>query len=647
MKIITIPTTTTVSRNSFKPISSHSGLHDDTYSNRAFAIFIFCIISLFLITPTQSSANAPDHANIQAKRVNSPPGANRKKPKKTKKWEKGRIMVMPRAGLPAKAFSKILAEHDGKAKKIGQSNLYIVDLPAYTEEGTLARLAHHPHLKFAELDYEFQPSLVPNDQYYGNAWHLPKINAPAAWDYSQGNSVTIAILDTGIEDAHPDLAGRMVPGWNFYDNNADTTDVHGHGTVVAGAAAASTNNSIGVAGLAGDAMIMPVRIASPQGYASGSTIAQGLIWAADNGARVANISYAGVPASSTIISASEYMKSKNGLVIVAAGNDGINEGYTPTGTMIPVSATDRNDNLTNWSSYGNYVAMSAPGVDIWSTFQNAAYGYAWGTSLASPVVAGTVAVMMAANPSMQNTDIEAALFSTAVDLGANGRDAFYGYGRVDAGAAVELVNTNPDPDPDPTDEEVPTVSIVDPVGGETVSDLVPVDIDAFDNVGVTETELWVGNTKVAIDTTEPFAFTWDSNGSVNGPTHLVVRAIDAAGNVANSDTVTVNVDNSETPPPSNDDTEPPVIQIVNPVPGNVSGRVTITVNASDNNGSSGIALSIYVDNKIISNGTGSTLSTKWNTRPKRIKKGLHVIDVVAVDAAGNTSTVSVTVNVVK
>ena len=613
------------------------------------------LIGLTLISPIVSKAEPPEHTNeqVHAHLANAIPPEQAYSRRDSEDWVRGRILIMPRAGLPAKALANILKEHDGKPRKIGQSDLHIVDLPEYTEEGVAALLTHHPHIKFAELDHYVSSALIPNDPYYPNGWHLPKINTPQAWGDSQGAGITIAILDSGVDSNHPDLAAKMVPGWNFYDNNSNTADVRGHGTKVAGAAAAITDNNTGVAGVAGQSRIMPIRVSNSNGRGSWSAISQGLTWAADNGARVANLSFLGVTSSSSTRSAAQYMKNKGGLVAVSGGNTGTLENYTVTTSMIPVSATDTNDNRTSWSSYGDYVMLTAPGAGIWTSTIGGGYGAVSGTSFSSPITAGVIALMMAANPKMRNTDIENALFNTAVDLGAVGRDPYYGYGRVDAAAAVLAVITGNTPTD--TDTEAPTVSIVEPTGGEKVSGLVPVDVDVFDNIGVTETELWVGNTRVAIDTTEPFAFTWDSNGVENGQANLIVRAYDVAGNVGISDTVTVNVDNVEEPAPNPDDTEPPTgtqddepptVQLINPVAGNVSGRVTITVNASDNFGSSGITLFIYVDNELISNGTGSTLSTSWNSRPKRIKKGLHVIKAVASDAAGNSSTASVTVNVV-
>ncbi len=633
------------------PIPNVLTPHNISLINRKFTIVtLFSLIFSFLLSlPITTHASPPAHADDHQINKTEEDILLEKKQATNRndreEWAMGRILVMPRAGLPAKAFANILKEHQGKAKKIGQSELYIVELPEYSEEGVIARLKHHPHLKFAELDYLVTADLASNDPYYPNAWHLPKISAPSAWDSSQGLGVTIAILDTGIDGAHPDLASRLVPGWNFYDNNSNTSDVHGHGTKVAGAAAATTNNSSGVAGVAGQAKIMPIRIASPTATASSSKIASGLVYAADRGVRVANVSYANQPMRSATITASQYMKDKGGLVTVSAGNNGINEGFIPTTAMIPVSATGSNDVKTSWSSYGDYVAVAAPGSGIWTTVRGGTYGAVSGTSFSSPITAGVIALMMAANPKLKSTEIESLLFSTAKDLGATGRDPYYGYGRVDAATAVQVAKNATASLAAEIDTEIPVVSIIEPLSGGTVSGIVPVDIQASDNVGVVRAELWVNNTSVAVDTSEPFAFSWDSVGAPNGETNLVVRAYDAADNMATSDMISVTVNNFVQPPIM--DTEAPVVNIINPVTGNVSGTITITANASDNNSASSITLSIYIDDALKTTGTGSTLSTSWNTRPKNVTAGMHTIKVIAKDAAGNSSAKSVSVNVIK
>jgi hypothetical protein len=554
---------------------------------------------------------------------------------KPERFAHGRVLFMPRGGLPAHELQKII-----KAKKIGQSDLYVAEVEHGSEKSVVARLSHNPHFKFAELDLIIEPETIPNDPYYFNAWHLPKIGADAAWDMSQGAGVTIAILDSGADPTHPDLSSRLVPGWNFFDNNSNTADVHGHGTIVAGTAAAASNNSVGVAAVSGQSRILPIRVTDLTGSGYTSMIASGLIYAADHGAKVANVSFANMPSRSAVISAAQYMKDKGGLVVVAAGNSGIDEGFTPTTSLIPVSATDGNDMKASWSSYGSYVALSAPGVGIWSTANGSGYGSYSGTSVASPVAAGVVALVFAANASLKNTDVEKLIYSTAVDLGDMGRDIYYGYGRVNAYGAVSAARTAIST----VDTQAPSVSITSPADGSTASGLVPVDVSASDNVGVSRVELRANGNSVAIDSSSPFAFTWDSTGSPNGTAKLVAYAYDAAGNFAASAPVSVNVSNTVILRQS--DTTPPVIKIVNPVAGNVSGNVAISISASDDSGAAGIKLSIYVDDVLKASGAGSTLGYNWNTKPKNLS-GLHTVKAVATDATGNSSSTSVTVNVVR
>ncbi|PTQ98829.1 subtilisin family serine protease [Nitrosomonas nitrosa] len=636
---------------SITPIHHNPSTHPSNPSIRARMNHFFCytILAGFVsLAPTLSSAAPPEHANERAQAVFSEdtlPENARSKRMDGEEFARGRILIMPRAGLPAQALANILKEHDGKPRKIGQSDLYIVDLPEYTEEGVIARLAHHPHLKFAELDRAVPPSLAPNDPYYPNGWHLPKIGSPVAWDSSQGTGITIAILDSGVDGSHPDLAAKMVPGWNFYNNNSNTADVRGHGTKVAGAAAAITNNGTGVAGIAGQAKIMPIRVADADGYGYDSMIIQGLTYAADKGARVANASYLGLSSSSAVQNAALYMKNKGGLVTVSGGNSGRLESFAATTTMIPVAATDAYDNRTSWSSYGNYIVLAAPGAGIWTTTSDGGYGSVNGTSFSSPITAGVIALMMAANPKMKNTDIEKILFSTAKDLGTLGKDPYFGYGRVDAAAAVKAVKAATTSTT--ADTEAPKVSILGPLTGEAVSGLVPVDIEVTDNIGVVRTELWVNSTSVAVDTSVPFAFTWDSKGVPNGTANLTVRAIDASGNAAASNTVNVNVSNQTSTVVSASDTSPPTVKIINPVSGSIKGNITITVNAADNSGAANIALAIYIDGILSATGSGSTLSTNWNTRPKSVVAGKHTIKAMAKDKAGNISYATVDVTVIK
>jgi len=560
----------------------------------------------------------------------------------------GRILVEPLAGLTDDEFAKDLKIHGaGKASKLGQSNIHVIEVPHGSEKAIANKLKHNPHFKFAELDQRVEIAATTNDPYLGSEWHINKIGANTAWDKTQGAGVIIAILDSGVDSSHPDLKPHIVAGYNTFDHNTDTSDICGHGTQVAGSAAATMNNAAGVAGVAGNAKIMPVRIGymlngSCTGYYS--SIASGITYAADHGARIANISYAYLPTSSAVISAANYMKSKGGLVFASAGNYNRDEGFTPTDSMISVSATDSNDNRSSFSSYGAFVSLSAPGSGIYTTQRGGGYGAVNGTSFSSPVAAAVAALVMSANPSLTSTQVQNILFNTAVDLGARGRDIYFGYGRVNAAAAVAAAGgssiTGPVPTT-PSDTTRPTVAIASPSASSTVSGTATVAVNASDNVGVTRVDLKVGSTVIASDTAAPFSFAWDTKGVVNGMATLTAVAYDAAGNVQTSSPVSVNVANTTTTVPTTDTTKP-IVRVTNPVTGStVSGNVTVTINASDNSGAAGITITLTIDNVVVATGTGSTMSYVWNTTS--IASGKHIVSATARDKAGNSATWGVSV----
>ena len=555
-------------------------------------------------------------------------------------WVPGRLLVQPRAGLSEAEFDKILKPHGGKqVGKIEGINVRVIQLPPQASEKAVeALLKNNKHLKFAERDMIVRPEGTANDTYYSSAWHLPKIGATTAWDVTTGDNVVIAVLDSGVDATHPDLAGRLIPGWNFYDNNSNTADVFGHGTLVAGSASANTNNGVGVASVAGNALIMPLRISATDGSASFSNMAKALTWAADKGAHVANISYQSVSGSATVASAAQYMKNKGGVTVVAAGNTGVEQTFAPTDTMISVSATTSSDAVASWSSYGSYVDVAAPGSGIWTTKKGGGYGSANGTSFASPVTAAVIAMMRSVNPVLPPADLEKILISTAVDLGTAGFDKKFGHGRINAAAAVSAAQSAK-----VSDTSAPTVGIGAPIAGAKVSGLVAVDVSASDNVGVTRVELFVNGTKFASDTTAPYSFSWDSAAVADGNVSLTAYAYDAAGNFA-SRAVTVAVSNAVAPSEPEKtvaDTVAPTASLINPTAGSTlsAGKVAVSGAGVDNVGV--VALRLYVDGKLETTVSGSKLSYSLNTR--KLSTGTHTIALEAVDAAGNSGVQSVSV----
>jgi subtilisin family serine protease len=549
----------------------------------------------------------------------------------------GRILVMPRAGMSEQKLGALLRENGaGRAQAVGKSGLRIVEVSPGSERALLAKLAHNPHFKFVELDRRVSDNTASNDPLLGSQWHLNRVGAVSAWDVSQGTGVTIAILDSGIDTAHPDFAGRLVPGYNFVDGNTNVTDVRNHGTRTAGTAAATLNNGVGVASVAGRSTIMPLRISGSDGYATFSAMAQALTWAADRGARVANISFSGASSSAAVINAANYMRSKGGLVFVSAGNTGGDQGFAASDALIVVSATNSADDRTSWSSFGGYVDLAAPGEGVYTTDWNQGYASVNGTSYAAPVAAGVAALVMAANPALTPTQVEQILFSTAVDLGAAGKDVYFGHGRIDAAAAVQAALSSAAAPP--PDTQAPAVGIAAPLASSTVSGLVAVDVNASDNVGVSRVELRVDGQLLATETVAPFKFSWDSGTVANGMHALEARAFDAAGNVGSSGSVLVNVANNVPV-----DTTPPAVAFTSPGNGQTvpAGNVDVRVAASDDQGDAGITQTLFINGKRVATATGGVLSYRWNTRP--MKAGNYTLSAVARDAAGNERTVSITV----
>ncbi len=551
------------------------------------------------------------------------------------RWVSGELLVGFRGGVNATGRQGLYKRHGAQhMQDIGrQARIVRLRVPAGTEDAVLSRLARQPEVKFVEKNIEFTPALTPDDPEYLGQWHLPLIGADQAWDLGQGSTnAVIAILDSGVDAAQPDFAGKLVAGYNTYNNTTDTSDAFGHGTEVTGVAAALTNNGVGVAGVAGDSPIMPVRVTDANGAATSASIANGIIWAADHGARVINLSFDGVVGNATITAAAEYATNHGVLVVAASGNCGCLDGQVETPYILSVSATDETDALAYFSSTGSYVDLSAPGTNIVTTAKFGLYLPDSGTSLASPVVAGVAAVMFGANSTLTPAAATELLETTAQDLGSAGYDTDFGYGRVDALAAVmAAINYQA-----PADTKAPSVAISAPGSGAKVGGTVIVDVSASDNVGVVKVDLLVDGVYFATDDSSPYSFAWDVSSLASGAHTLQVVASDAAGNSGSSGVLSVNVSNTPV------DKAPPTVSITAPAANaTVSGAVTVTANAQDDIGVVNVAL--YVDGSLIGTDAGSPYAFSWNT--KLATDGVHTLDVAAADAAGNVTHAAITVKV--
>ncbi len=321
----------------------------------------------------------------------------------------------------------------------------VPDLPRLKE-----LLSSLPFTAFVEDDHVVRISADPNDPRYDEQWHLPSVSAPRAWDLTTGSSgVTIAVVDTGVDYNHPDLKDKCVAGYNFVDRSSDPMDDHGHGTHVAGIAAAVGNNSTGVAGVDWKARVLPVKVLNAQGAGYDSDVAEGIRYAADHGAKVINLSLGSPDYSYTLAEAVNYAWNKGALVVAASGNNGSSVNYPAAfDRVVAVGALDSNDSIAYFSNRGPELDLTAPGVSILSTIPGS-YGKMSGTSMASPVVAGCASLLLAANPGYTPAQVKEALESGAVDLGATGFDELYGHGKVDAFAALTGSAPRPEPEPEP------------------------------------------------------------------------------------------------------------------------------------------------------------------------------------------------------
>jgi thermitase len=271
-------------------------------------------------------------------------------------------------------------------------------------------------------------------------WGIQKIYANYAWRTQVGtNKVIVAVVDTGVDRFHEDLQGTVINGRDFYNNDYDAADDHGHGTHVSGTIAATLNNNKGVTGVAPNVYILAVKVCSAGGSCPYSAIANGIIYAAQRGAKVINLSLGGSP-SLTVQSAVAYAWNAGVLLACAAGNGGPGPTTYPAAysQCLAVAATDQNDQRASFSQYAPN-GVAAPGVGILSTLPSNRYASWSGTSMATPHVAGVASLLFSQDFWHRNNQrVRYILTATTRDIGASGKDPIFGYGRIDAWRAVNF-----------------------------------------------------------------------------------------------------------------------------------------------------------------------------------------------------------------
>jgi len=350
-------------------------------------------------------------------------------------------------------------------RQIPQLGYTVLKVPYGQVDETIAALRARGLVREAFPDRAYRMAYLPNDPFVPNQWNLFKMNVPTVWDVTQGSpDVVVAVLDTGVDYNHPELADNIwhnpgeIPangidddgngfvdddiGWDFAYGDRDPMDDHGHGTACAGIIAAVGDNASQIAGIAYRCRVMCVKIGLSSGYSYDSMFAPGVVYAADMGAKVQSISYFSDDLTPLLRAAVDYAWSKGCLVIAAAGN--FNEPFPiyPAGydKAVAVAATTSADRKASFSNFGAWVDVSAPGVGIYATTLGGGYTDRFaGTSAATPNAAGVTALLWSLQPNAPAPYIRAALEYASLPLNDPVVGYFTNYGRVDAWRAMNLL----------------------------------------------------------------------------------------------------------------------------------------------------------------------------------------------------------------
>jgi len=538
----------------------------------------------------------------------------------------GELLIIPAYGVSDAELGEILRGHKGKLiKTLDKTKARRFKVPSNNLEAVESALKSDPKIKAVEKNFIGYGELIPNDPGFASQWHLKNIWAPSGWDVNTGStSGVIAVIDSGVDSTHPDLSPNLVAGYNFLSNNTNTNDVQEHGTAVAGAAAAAGNSGIGVAGVSWKNKIMPLVVLNASNVATVADVSEAIIYAADHGAKVINLSLAFTTSSTTMTNAINYAWNKGLVIVAAAGNYNTSTPYYPAANanVISVGATDQSNLKTSFSNFGNWIDVVAPGIDIYTTRKGGGYWWCYGTSLATPQVAALAALAFSVNPGLTNAQVVDLILKNTSDLGAAGFDTTYGWGKINLYKTLNAALLTP----------ALSTSIDSPSDSSTVSGTVVVDASATSDVGISKVELYVNNVLSGTQTAGPFAFAWNTTG-LSGWQVLTTKAYALTGGVALSAPVDVNV--------VAPDTTPPTISITSV---SMSSKfMTVTVSASD---ASGVAkVDLYVDGALKATDSASPYSFKVNISVWS-KGSSHTLQAKAYDAVGNVSSTS-SMNVVK
>jgi subtilisin family serine protease len=450
-------------------------------------ILYFLLAALFLLLPCLAFAEEPQPTITDPAPPSSPPTLEGKEGGRgTTEFKAGEIIVKFRENISQAGVRSLLRAEDVRIlNELGNFGLMLLSVPHGRELEKIEELKRSPLVEYAEPNYVVQitapitaaphyslrasSDVIPNDPYFlSQQWNLSQIEAPAAWDITTGSDrVMIAFIDSGVDLTQAELKDKVwtnpgevagngidddgngfvddVHGWDFVNWDGEPQDDYGHGTFVAGIASAETNNGTLIAGVSWGAEIMAVKVFDRAGRGSLADVNGGILYAADNGAKIINLSL--------LLTSSDYPHSvqnivnyaySKGALTIAGSGDPREYGPAPPDAyqypaaldhVVSVAATDRDDEHPDFSTYNDKVDIAAPGVDIFS-FWPGGQGWISDTGMAATHVSGLAALVWSVNPTLTPDQVEDIIKSTAVDLGEPGKDDYFGHGRIDASAAA-------------------------------------------------------------------------------------------------------------------------------------------------------------------------------------------------------------------
>jgi subtilisin family serine protease len=368
-----------------------------------------------------------------------PPSSEERRPAvvtpTTVRYDDRRIVVRFRRGTALRARDAAFARAGVTTERaLPKIRFYLVRAAEGRSDDALASLRHEASVTAVERETIVDGlDTVPNDPGWNAQWGLRAVGFPRAWDTTRGSDkIVVAVLDTGVDGSHPDLKGALAPGFDFVNLDTDPSDDHGHGTAAAGIVAARGNNATGLAGACWTCVVLPVKVLDADGTGNTATIAAGIVWAVDHGAKVINLSLGSPGTTDALSEAVRYAALRGVVVVAAAGNSGSAIPFYPAAepSVLAVAATNENDRLYSWSNHGAWVEVAAPGCNV-ATWPGATYIELCGTSAAAPLVSGLAALIRAQRPQATLLTTVDAIEKAVVQIAAEVR-----HGRVDAGGAI-------------------------------------------------------------------------------------------------------------------------------------------------------------------------------------------------------------------